>query len=109
METILNLLLIRFAVIAAVVVVGVLILFGIAVGLRRRGQWEQTRDRVVDKAAPMIKNLAGGGDQGRRGVPAASRPTSVAGDIGRAAIRYAADRVEARSGDRRSSTDRTRR
>ncbi|SDS87697.1 hypothetical protein SAMN04489812_3332 [Microlunatus soli] len=105
METVLNLLLIRFAVIAAVVVVVALILFAIAVGLRRRGRWEQTRDRVVDSALPIIKgltdtrsdpNLQGGSADGRR---------SVVGSVGRAAMRYAADRAATARRDQQQMAD----
>ncbi|WP_338886349.1 hypothetical protein [Rhodococcus sovatensis] len=46
METVLTLLLIRFAIIAALVTVVALALFGIAVHLKRRGRWDGTKQRI---------------------------------------------------------------
>jgi uncharacterized protein HemY len=42
----LTLLLIRFAIIAAVVVVVAVALFGVAVHLKRRGKWDGTKQRI---------------------------------------------------------------
>lgn len=85
METVLNLLLVRFVVIAAVAVAVALILFAIAVGLRRRGRWEHTRDKVVSSALPIIKDLARSQRAG--------------------AIRYAADKVAGQRHDQQQSVD----
>ena len=56
METVLTLLLIRFAIIAAVVTVIAVALFGIAVHLKRRGRWDRTKRRIgpmAERAADM--------------------------------------------------------
>ncbi|MDJ0426376.1 hypothetical protein QNA19_10640 [Rhodococcus fascians] len=46
METVLTFLLIRFAVVAAVVTIVAVILFAIAVRLKRRGRWSETKRRI---------------------------------------------------------------
>ncbi|MDL5154540.1 hypothetical protein [Actinomycetospora termitidis] len=51
METVLTLLLVRFAILAAVVAVLVVVGFAVVSRLRRRGQWERTRDRLTPFAA----------------------------------------------------------
>lgn len=91
METVLNLLLIRFGVIALVVVVIALVLFAVALRLRRRGRWEETRDRVVSRAAPIVRDLVDQRTAGRR--------DSAAGRVGRSMIGYAVDRATRTSAD----------
>ena len=46
METVLTLLLIRFAIIAAIVTIVAVTLFGIAVHLKRRGKWNATKRQL---------------------------------------------------------------
>jgi len=46
METVLTLLLIRFAIIAAILTVVAVTLFGIAVHLKRRGKWNATKRQL---------------------------------------------------------------
>lgn len=55
METILKLLLIRFGIIAVIVVVLALIVFAVALQLRRRGQLTAVTSRVKQVARPLAR------------------------------------------------------
>jgi len=60
-ETVLNLLLIRFAVIVGAVVLVVLLLFGIAIALKRRGHGDTIRrhaDTARRYATPVVQDMA---------------------------------------------------
>ncbi|BCJ27561.1 hypothetical protein [Actinocatenispora sera] len=102
METVLNLLLIRFGIIVGVVVLAALVLFGIAVALRRHGRDGTLRrhaDRARRYAAPAVADAARDLARGRRvglGTTAARAAGRYLTD--RAAGRYLADRNN-RSGD----------
>lgn len=84
-------LLIRFAVIAAVIAVLVVVLFAVAVRLKRRGRWDDARRRI----APLARNAAdlyAGRTAGR------ARRTDARGTW-KASARYAADRLDDRQYD----------
>lgn len=85
METVLTLLLIRFAIIAAVVTVVALALFGIAVHLKRRGKWDGTKKRI----GPMAVRAA---DMYARRSPSSSRRSWTARAAQSAAKRLNEDR-----------------
>ncbi|QPZ38726.1 hypothetical protein [Paramicrobacterium chengjingii] len=63
LETIMNLLLLRFGIIAAVVVVIVIALFALALWLRRRG----TLGKASRRAAPLARTAAAYRSRSRRG------------------------------------------
>jgi hypothetical protein len=70
METVLNLLLIRFGLIAAGLVVLGLVAFGVAVSLRRRGKGDRVRDGVATAArfaGRVLDERHSGGSRARRG------------------------------------------
>ncbi|SEP33870.1 hypothetical protein [Amycolatopsis saalfeldensis] len=70
METVLNLLLIRFGLIAAGVVVLGLVAFAAAVSLRRKGKSDRVRDGVATAArfaGRVLDERHGGGFRARRG------------------------------------------
>lgn len=54
MESVLNVLLIRFAIIAAAVAAVAIVVFAVFVHLKRRGKWGQARRRVVPVAARAV-------------------------------------------------------
>lgn len=82
--TVMTFLLIRFAVLAAVVAVLVVVLFAIALKLKSRGRWDDTRRRMV----PLARNAADlhAGRTTRRPGTRGTWKASVA--------RYAADRLD---------------
>ncbi|BCJ38328.1 hypothetical protein Athai_58310 [Actinocatenispora thailandica] len=95
METVLDLLLIRFGIIVGVVVLAALTLFTVAVALRRRGRGDALRrhaDRARRYAAPVVADAARDIARGRR--------VGLGGAAARAAGRYLAD-TRGRDGDRR--------
>lgn len=64
MQTVLTLLLIRFAIIAAVVTVVAVGLFAVAVHLKRRGKWDAARKRLGPaalEAADLYSRRSGSG------------------------------------------------
>jgi hypothetical protein len=90
METVLDLLLIRFGIIVGVVVLAALVLFGIAVALKRRGRDDTLRrhaDRARRYAAPMVADAARDLARGRR--------AGLGATAARAAGRYLSDRYQA--------------
>lgn len=54
MESVLNVLLIRFAIIAAAVAAVAVVVFAVFVHLKRRGKWDQARRRAVPVAARAV-------------------------------------------------------
>ncbi|MEV7908500.1 hypothetical protein [Streptomyces anulatus] len=96
METVLNLLLIRFGVIVGALVVVALIVFAVAVALRRRGRLDQAR-RYAEPTARAIARYLDDRDAARSRRGGASR--SLLGE----AARLAARRLEE---DRRRNGDR---
>jgi hypothetical protein len=70
METVLNLLLIRFGLIAGGLVVLGLVVFAVAVSLRRKGKGDQVRDGVATAArfaGRVLDERRTGGSRARRG------------------------------------------
>lgn len=64
METVLTLLLIRFAIIAAVITVVAVTLFAVAVHLKRCGKWDSARTRLGPtalRAADLYSRRSGSG------------------------------------------------
>ncbi|MFF5205914.1 hypothetical protein [Streptosporangium sp. NPDC000396] len=95
METVLNLLLIRFGVIVGGLVLIALIAFAVAVALKRRGKLDQTRRYAAPVARAVAQHLDRDTSRSRSG---ASRG-SLAGDAARIAARYLEENRR-RSGDR---------
>ncbi|GAA3091768.1 hypothetical protein [Streptosporangium carneum] len=96
METVLNLLLIRFGVIVGALVVLALILFAVAVALKRRGGIDRAR-RYAEPVARAVARRLADRDTARPG-RGASRG-GLAGDVVRAVARHLDD-------DRRGNGDR---
>ncbi len=97
METVLNLLLIRFGVIAGAVVVVALVVFAVAVALRRRGRIDQARRYAEPTARAIARYLNDRGSaRSRRG---GTSRGNLAGDAARLAARYL-EEDRRRNGDR---------
>ncbi|TMR89097.1 hypothetical protein [Nonomuraea basaltis] len=87
METMLNLLLIRFGVIVGALVVLALIVFAVAVALKRRGRIDQARRYAEPVARAIVQRLDRDTSHSRPGAPRGS----LAGNAARAAARYLAE------------------
>ncbi|MER7009201.1 hypothetical protein ABT297_40005 [Dactylosporangium sp. NPDC000555] len=98
METILNLLLIRFALIAAGVVVLALLVFAVALAVRRRGGMGEVRRYAKPVARTVVQYLDDRDGAPRTLVP--SRRQALLGTVLRAVVRRLADD---RNGTRRSA------
>lgn len=55
MEEVLTLLLIRFGIIVGLVVIAALIIFAVALQLRKRGQLDEAKQMARDHAAPLAR------------------------------------------------------
>lgn len=89
MERVLNLLLIRFGLIAGGVVVLALLVFAVALALKRRGRLDAARRNAAPVAQAVSRCLD---DRGAaRGGGASRGGGSVAGSVVRAAARHLAD------------------
>lgn len=82
METVLRILLIRFGIVVAVLVVVALVIFGIALSLKRRGKLGEAKAKAAPLVRGAAKYLADRGDR------SGSKRSGLAGQALNAAGRY---------------------